>query len=65
MPELQLTWGYYAVLGFIGTAIAIVTWLFWSKGFINWGRRSISLIKPFRVEKERLLGYVTHREKRK
>ena len=58
MPELKSPWGYYAVLGFIGTVIIIVMWLFWSKGWISWGRRRISLIKPFVIEKEKLAGYI-------
>ena len=58
MPELNVSWGYYAVLGFIGSAILIVMWLFWARGWINWGRRSVIRIKPFAVDKEKLTGYI-------
>lgn len=64
MPELNLSWGYYAVLGFIGLAILIVVLLFWAKGWINWGRRRISLTKTFAVDRIRLLGYVGRLTKR-
>ncbi|MFC2006749.1 magnesium/cobalt transporter CorA [Chloroflexota bacterium] len=58
MPELNLFWGYYAVIGFIGFAILVILGIFWTRGWVNWGRRSVSLIKPLMVEKEKLLGYV-------
>jgi magnesium transporter len=60
MPELKTTWGYYAVLGFIGAVIIVVIWLFWSKGWINWGRRRIFGIRPLTIEMERLRGYTRH-----
>ncbi len=58
MPELNLSWGYYAVLGFIGLAILIVVLLFWAKGWINWGRWRISLTRTFTVDRTKLLGYM-------
>jgi len=58
MPELKSPWGYYAVLGFIVSAIVIVMWQFWSRGWINWGRRRIIRVKPFAVEKEKIIGYI-------
>ena len=64
MPELKSPWGYYAVLGFIVTAIIGVIWQFWSRGWINWGRRRVIRIKPLVVEKDKLVGY-TGRIKRK
>jgi magnesium transporter len=63
MPQLNLSWGYYAVIGFIGFAILIILGLFWTRGWVNWGRRSISLIKPFMVEKGKLVGYVKRTKK--
>jgi magnesium transporter len=63
MPQLNLSWGYYAVIGFIGFAILIILGLFWTRGWVNWGRRSISLIKPFMVEKGKLAGYVKRTKK--
>jgi len=58
MPELNLSWGYYAVLGFIGLAILSVIGLFWARGWINWGRRPVIRIKPFAVDKKKLAGYI-------
>jgi len=37
MPELKLPWGYFAVLGFMGTVIAIAICWFWTKRWITWG----------------------------
>jgi len=64
MPELKSSWGYFAVIGFIGSAILILMWLFWSRGWITWGRRRVIRIKPFVVEKERLVGYLGHIKRR-
>jgi len=58
MPELKSPWGYYAVLGFIGAAIIGVMWFFWSKGWVNWGRRQILGVRSFVIEKEKLRGYM-------
>ena len=58
MPELNLSWGYHAVIGFIGFAILIVLGLFWTRGWINWGRKKISIPKTFIVDRSKLLGYV-------
>ena len=58
MPELNLSWGYYAVLGFIGFAVLIVISLFWARGWINWGRRITSIPKTLTVDRSKLLGYV-------
>jgi len=60
MPELKTSWGYYAVLGFIGAVIIVIMWLFWSKGWVNWGRRRIFGIRPLTIEMERLRGYTRH-----
>ncbi|MFC2044321.1 hypothetical protein ACFLT8_03900 [Chloroflexota bacterium] len=35
MPELDIPWGYYAVLEFIGLAILTIIGVFWSRGWIN------------------------------
>ncbi|MFX0202336.1 MAG: magnesium/cobalt transporter CorA [Candidatus Hodarchaeota archaeon] len=58
MPELKTPWGYYAVLGFIGTAIIVVIWLFWSRGWVNWGRGQMFGVRSFVIEKEKLRGYM-------
>ncbi len=57
MPELRLPWAYFTVLGFIGAVIIVIIWVFWSKGWINWGRRQIFGIRPLTIEMERLRGY--------
>jgi magnesium transporter len=56
MPELDLPWGYYAVLGFIGLVILIVLGLFWARGWVNWGRRRISIPTSFLADRSKLLG---------
>ena len=58
MPELNISWGYYAVLGFICFAILIVIGIFWARGWINWGRKRISIPKTFTVDRSKLLGHV-------
>ncbi|MFC1957514.1 magnesium/cobalt transporter CorA [Chloroflexota bacterium] len=58
MPELNLSWGYYAVIGFIGFAILIILGVFWTRGWVNWGRRKISMPRTFMVDKSKLLGHV-------
>jgi magnesium transporter len=58
MPELKSPWGYYAVLGFIGAVILGVMWFFWSRGWVNWGRRRILGARSFVIEKEKLRGYM-------
>ncbi|MDD4874385.1 MAG: magnesium/cobalt transporter CorA [Dehalococcoidales bacterium] len=64
MPELNLSWGYYGVLGLIGFAILSVIGIFWARGWINWGRRRSAILRPFTVEKEKLKGYFGHLGKR-
>lgn len=63
MPQLNLYWGYYAVIGFIGLTILIIIGVFWARGWINWGRQPTSLIKPFKVDKDKLLGHTKHSKK--
>lgn len=57
MPELNLPWGYYGVLGLIGFAILLVTGLFWARGWVNWGRRRVSVPKTFMADPSKLLGH--------
>ena len=64
MPELKSPWGYYAVLGFIGSAIIILMWQFWSRGWVNWGRKRISVARPFTVDREKLAGYLGYIKRR-
>ena len=58
MPELRTSWGYFAVIGFIGFAILIIIWLFWSRQWINWGRRKVIRVRPFAVDRGKLRGYM-------
>lgn len=58
MPETEWKWGYFAVLGFMGTAIALVIWRFWAGRWITWSRRQVSRVSPFAVEPHKLFGYL-------
>jgi len=60
MPELEWSWGYFAVLGFMATVIAIVVWRFWAQNWFAWGRRKVTRVRPFAVESEKLIGHITH-----
>jgi len=60
MPELSWHWGYFAVLGFMGIAIAVALWWFWARRWVTWGRRRVTRIRPFAVETEKLIGYIGH-----
>ncbi|MFC1899460.1 magnesium/cobalt transporter CorA [Chloroflexota bacterium] len=55
MPELNLPWGYYSVLGFIGFVILVVIGLFWVKGLIHWGRKRITRV-IISADKSKLSG---------
>jgi len=63
MPELKSPWGYFAVLGFMGVAIATALWWFWARRWISWGRRQMARVSPFTVPREKLRGYLSHRAK--
>jgi len=60
MPELGWSWGYFAVLGVMGTVIAIVLWRFFARKWVVVGRRRAVRIRPFAVEPEKLIGYIGH-----
>ena len=64
MPELAWHWGYYVVVGFMGTVIIAAIWGFWVRVWINRGRRRITRIRPFAVEREKLKGHIDHMAKR-
>lgn len=64
MPELKWSWGYFAVLGFMGTVIGILVWRFWVKDWFAWGRRQAVRVRPFAVESEKLIGHIAHLTKR-
>ena len=64
MPELEVPWAYFAVLGFMATVILVVLWRFWARRWVGWGRRKFIRTKPFVVEREKLRGYFTKLTKR-
>ncbi len=64
MPELQWKWGYYAVLGIMAIAVAMVIWRFWASGWIAWGRRQVTRAISLTVDPRRLLGYAGVKAKR-
>ena len=64
MPELGWSWGYYAVLGIIGTVIVTVMCWFWARSWVTWGRRRVTRVRPFAVEPEKLIGYLSNLAKR-
>lgn len=60
MPELEWSWGYFAVLGFMGAvAAAAISW-FSARRWITWGRRQVTRVRLFAVEPEKLIGYLGH-----
>jgi magnesium transporter len=63
MPELEWSWGYFAVLGFMGiVGAASISW-FWARSWITWGRRQASRVRPLAVEPRKLVDYVGHMAK--
>jgi magnesium transporter len=60
IPELKWSWGYFAVLGFMATAITIVVWRFWAQNWFTRGRRQVVRIRPFTVESEKVVSHITH-----
>ncbi|MFQ6026804.1 MAG: magnesium/cobalt transporter CorA [Dehalococcoidia bacterium] len=58
MPELELKWGYFVVLGtMISVATGVVYW-FWARRWITAGRRRLQAFVPAAVDPERLFDYV-------
>lgn len=64
MPELKWEWGYFIVLGIIFSTILLCLWRFRSSGWIAWGRRRVKSVVSFRVEPEKLIGFIGHTVKR-
>jgi magnesium transporter len=64
MPELKWGWGYFAVLGFMATVITGALLWFRARNWITWGRRQATRIRPFRVDPQKLIGYVGNMAKR-
>ena len=60
MPELKWEWGYFAVLGIMGIAIATIVWRFWASKWIGWGRKQVRRVTTLVVEPEKLIGHISH-----
>ncbi len=60
MPELGVSWAYFAVLGFMAFVLTGAIWWFWAARWITWGRRQASRVRPFVLETEKLMGYLGH-----
>ena len=60
MPELEWSWGYFAVLGFMVTVAAAAMSWFWARRWVTWGRRQVTRVRLFAVESEKLIGYLGH-----
>ncbi len=58
MPELGVSWAYFAVLGFMALLLIGAVWWFSARRWITWGRRQASRIRPFKVEAERLVEHL-------
>ncbi|MBI2866899.1 MAG: magnesium/cobalt transporter CorA [Chloroflexi bacterium] len=57
MPELKWRWGYFAVLGVMGTvALAAIGWL-WARRLITWGRKLSTVAKPLALKREDLQAH--------
>jgi len=60
MPELKWTWGYFAVVGFIGIAIVTAIYFFWARQWVTWGRKRAVRVRLFAVEPEKIVGHISH-----
>ncbi len=58
MPELKVSWAYFAVLGFMGLVIVVVMWRFWARNWITLRRRQVTKAISFVVEPDKLVGYI-------
>jgi len=56
MPELSWPWAYFVVLGIMVTVASGLLWTFWAKRWVALGRKRVSRIATFAVEREHLLG---------
>jgi len=57
MPELEVPWAYFAVLGLMGIVLVSVIGWFWARIWITWGRRKVRRVRPFAVELKRLIWH--------
>ena len=61
IPELNWSWGYFAVLGLMSFVIAGAMWRFWASQWVTWGRCKVTRVKLFAVEPEKLIWHVSQR----
>lgn len=54
MPDLRWHWGYFTVVGFIGTAILTTLWFLWIRGWLARRRWRMTRISPFKVEPHKI-----------
>ena len=64
MPELKVSWAYFAVLGFMATVIIVLIWRFWAGNWFVWGRRQVRRVSPFAVEPGKIIGHLANLTKR-
>ena len=58
MPDLGWHWGYFAVVGFIGTAIITTLWFLWIRGWVTRRRWRVTRIGLFKVDPQKLAEHV-------
>jgi magnesium transporter len=58
MPDLGWHWGYFTVVGFIGSIILTSLWFLWIRSWIARRRWRVSKIGLFRVDPQKLADYV-------
>ena len=55
MPELEWPWAYFAVLGVMLTVAIGVLWTFWAKRWVLAGRKRVTRVAAFAVDRETLM----------
>ena len=60
MPELEWSWSYFAVVGFIFFVISVSVWILWLQKWIPFRQQRKALSRPLTVERDRLVNYVGH-----
>ena len=58
MPELGVSWAYFAVLGFMAFIAVNAIWWAWARKWIAARRWKVAGIEPLMAEPHRLIGYV-------
>jgi magnesium transporter len=64
MPELKVSWAYFAVLGFMATVIIVLIWRFWAGNWFAWGRRQVRRVNPFAAEPGKIIGHLANLTRR-